>query len=83
MPRFARIIATLWLLMQLVASLPAPIELLRIPRYIWDTDLAKRDPEASQAAADGAVRPSDHEKFVWASSNSKSGVVLSDKIFIS
>lgn len=78
MALFARIIATLWLLMQLVACLPTSPELLRIPRYVWDTDVTKRDvSEADQAAADKSVKPTDHEKFVWASHNgSKSGFVL-------
>lgn len=64
MPQLVRIVATLWLLVQLAAAIPNSHELVPVPRHIWDTDAVKR-------SETDAIGLSDHEKFVWASTDSK------------
>lgn len=64
MPRLVRIVAALWLLVQLAAAIPDSHELVPVPRHVWDTDAAKRSDHDS-------IGLSDHEKFVWASTDRK------------
>ncbi|KAI9369062.1 hypothetical protein BJX61DRAFT_180761 [Aspergillus egyptiacus] len=73
MPQFGWILASLWLLSQLVSALPASPELFRVPRHVWDTSTVRRDEDAS------SITPVDHEEFVWASTDepNKKAVVVS------
>ncbi|EGE78391.1 hypothetical protein, variant [Blastomyces dermatitidis ATCC 18188] len=70
MAHFPRIIATLWLLVQLTGAIPRP-ELQPIPRSLWDgtsePNLSTR--EVVQAAAVAAIKPVDKEEFFWASTD--------------
>ncbi|KAK2789135.1 hypothetical protein FQN53_002359 [Emmonsiellopsis sp. PD_33] len=72
MSQFKRIIATLWLVMQLVAATPMP-ELQPLPREVWSGKSAKVQDLSSraidQAAATDAMTPAEMEEFVWASSD--------------
>ncbi|OJD13258.1 hypothetical protein AJ78_06265 [Emergomyces pasteurianus Ep9510] len=72
MAQFARIIATLWILMQLVAAIPRP-ELQPLPRYLWDgnsePELGNSARAVNQAAAEEAIKPVDKEEFFWASTD--------------
>ncbi|KAG5296640.1 hypothetical protein I7I48_05528 [Histoplasma ohiense] len=70
MAQFPHIIATLWLLVQLVAAIARP-ELQPLPRYLWD---GTSEPQLSgravnQAAAEEAIKPVDKEEFFWASTD--------------
>lgn len=73
MARFARIIAALWLLLQLVAAIPTP-ELQPLPRSLWDGSSAKTLVKSARAidrvTAEKAVKPSEKEEFFWASTDS-------------
>ncbi|KGQ02180.1 hypothetical protein PAAG_11136 [Paracoccidioides lutzii Pb01] len=74
MAQLARIIAALWLLLQLAAAIPDSNELIRVPREVWEPEhLAKRDDDPKSL-----VNLSESEKFVWASTdkpNSKAIVI--------
>lgn len=74
MAQFARIIAALWLLVQLAAAIPR-LELQPLPWYLWDgTSAPKLGNSAravSQAAAEEAIKPVEKAEFFWASTDSK------------
>ncbi|KAL4925696.1 uncharacterized protein BDV17DRAFT_300217 [Aspergillus undulatus] len=65
--------ASIWLFLHLAVASPNYSELVRVPRDVWDTDLAARDDTDATS-----VGLSDHETFKWASTdapNSKAVVV--------
>ncbi|PGH08063.1 hypothetical protein GX51_01505 [Blastomyces parvus] len=70
MAQFPRIIAALWLWVQLAAAISRP-ELQPIPRWLWDgTSEPNLSPRAvNQAAAEEAIKPVDKEEFFWASTD--------------
>ncbi|PGH09671.1 hypothetical protein AJ79_05637 [Helicocarpus griseus UAMH5409] len=73
MLRLASIIATLWLLMQLVTAIPSLEELQPLPRHLWSGNSATKHVKSAraidEAGAADAVAPSQKEEFVWASTD--------------